>query len=435
MGKPCGATNFPNQGCAGKKMNLNRFLYQLRLHRDSFSKVAMLWGNSYLGQIISFAFVVLLIRDLGLQGFGSYAIAMAIVTLGALAVDCGVGGLFSSYVSNHRKARNSAKYELRAIRAVTASATILVGSVLFTTLSLPVLFIFALAIGAVSVFEDSWLLQAEGQVRQYVTGDLITRIATFISWIVISRFENSPEAAIAAVGFGFIARSIYTGQRTRIRGKLLSFPQNIGSVFRSAAPIFISKLLNSTTNQLTPLIFGLTAPLANVGTFASADKPIRALQAGANSYAVFALPKIARHTDTNQFVPSIVRHFVAVASLSTGLSLVIFLAAPAISWLLIGSSDDALIACIRIMALIPVFTSVNNLVTVAITPTIGKTSINLYASLIGATVLGLVFVVFQGPFSPQMMALGVVLVEFAITASSVTLTFILLAKSRGERRQ
>jgi hypothetical protein len=82
-----------------------------------------------------------------------------------------------------------------------------------------------------------------------------------------------------------------------------------------------------------------------------------------------------------------------------------------------------------------VFTSVNNLVTVAITPTIGKTSINLYASLIGATVLGLVFVVFQGPFSPQMMALGVVLVEFAITASSVTLTFILLAKSRGERRQ
>jgi O-antigen/teichoic acid export membrane protein len=415
-------------------MNLKTLLNQLRLRRDSFSKVAMLWGNSYLGQIISFAFVVLLIRDLGLQGFGSYAIGMAIVTLGALATDCGVGGLFSSYVSTQLKARDAAKYELRAIRVVTASAAILVGLVLFIAFSLPALFIFALVVGVISVFEDSWLLQAEGQVRHYVTGDLLTRTVTFLAWILLSRFENSPAAAIAAVGFGFIARSIYTGQKTKTRGKLLSCPKNIGSIIRSAAPISISKFLYTTTNQLTPLLFGLTSPIANVGIFASADKPIRALQAGANSYAVFALPKIAQHRDTKHFVPSIVRHLISVASLSTGLALVIFLAAPAISWLLIGSSDEVLISCIRIMALIPVFGSINNLVTVAITPTIGRTSINLYASLVGAAVLGLMFVFFQRPFSPQSMALGVALVEFAITASSVILTFMLLAKNRGERK-
>jgi O-antigen/teichoic acid export membrane protein len=314
-----------------------------------------------------------------------------------------------------------------------ASATLAVGLILYWALSLPALFLFALAVGIVSVFEHSWLLQAEGQVRKYVTADLIARAVTLISWIVLSRFDVSTLTALTAVGVGFIARSIYTEQKTKVDSKLISRPQNIVSLIKSASPIAVSKFLNSTTNQLTPLLFGLTSSLANVGTFASADKPIRALQAGANSYAVFALPKIARQTGTTNFIPSVVRHLITVASLSAGLAFIIVLFAPSISWLLVGSVDETLIACIRIMAAIPVFTSINNLVTVAITPLIDMTSINLYAALVGAVALGLVFIMSNGPLTPELMALGVTFVEFSITASSVSMTLMFVSRNRRVR--
>jgi O-antigen/teichoic acid export membrane protein len=68
-------------------MKFKSLLKKFNHHRESFWKVSLLWGNSYLGQAISFAFIVLLIRDLGLEGFGSYAMGMAVVAIGALTVD------------------------------------------------------------------------------------------------------------------------------------------------------------------------------------------------------------------------------------------------------------------------------------------------------------------------------------------------------------
>lgn len=393
-----------------------------RTNRDSLSKISMLWGNSYVGQAISFLFVILLIRDLALQGFGLYAIGLAFVTAGALVVDFGASTLLSNWVAAGRLKGARGKSDLRTIRLCLSALVLILAMLAILIFSFPSFYLVALAVGVLSVFEESWLLQAEGKVRQYVIADVVMRLVTLLTWVVVSRFDATPLMAILSVGCGFIARSIYTGRQTDRSEKFVTIPREIKRVFKASTPIAAAKALNSSTNQLTPLMFGLASTLSTVGTFTSAEKPIRALQAGANSYAAFALPKISIKHDSKSLYSSILRHLATVCALAGALALAIYFAAPILSLLLVGLVDSTLVSCIQIMALVPIFTSINNLLTVAVTPAIGKTYINLVSGLIGLLVLCAALVSWPRPYTAEMMAFSILLIELSIAATTIILT-------------
>ena len=414
-------------------MKLKSLRSKLMARRSALGQVSLLWANTHVGQLISFVYLVAVIRQLNLVGFSEYVVGFAFSAIGAIFVDFGTNGIFSSQVAASQRDKTRAKSDLRTIRCVTTSLLAILGCILYSAGGLTLIMYTGLMVGALSVFNESWLLQAEGRVKHFIFADTIARASTLVTWILISTQVATAFTALLSLGVGYLIRSIYTNTMTRVHGSVFTIPDRLSNLFSIAAPIVAGKFLYSLTNQLTPIVFAFNTSKGALGVYSSAEKPVRALQAGANSYEVFANPRIARKLNDPDLIRHVKKHLITLAGLTSVLAIFVIVFAPVLSVLLLGVVDDQFVVCSRILAVLPVFSSLTNLIGVAVTPLLGETKINILSASFGVLTLGLGILLTPKPLTSMSMAVIILLVEVSIAAVSVTWTLSHLKRRELEK--
>lgn len=407
----------------------------MKSRNQGVAQVGMLWGNSFIGQLISLFFVILVVREIGLVEFGRYAICLGIVTLSALLVDLGLSILYTSKVAASEMSAQQAKGELRFYRWISCFLVLLVALVMKIGGLLDTDLLVAASVGAISALDQTWLLQAKSAIREIVISEIITRISTLLFWLGASHYDSSTLTALMSLGFGFAVRCVYTNWLSRVKAPFPSIPSKPIRVLVNASPLMFAKLMNLITNQLTPLFFAASTNVSSLGLFSSAEKPIRALQAAANTYSIFALPRLAS-MERRHLSKSLWRHAGVVFLICGVISLISIAVSPLASLIIIGSINEEWVACFLVLALVPMVTSVNNLIAASVVPIIGKTQVNLYSSIVGASTLVLLVFLLPKPFNALHLSAIVLAVEATITLSSgVQLLLFFRWRARKQERR
>lgn len=355
---------------------MSTWIDRLPGYKDGFlHDVIVVFGSSGVGRGLMFVAGVLVARRLSPQQYGIFALGLAIAQAGPEILDWGLSETmirFGSATRDDRSALSGILFHVLRNRAWTAFAATTVGAglaILFARatgkaeLFLPLLIgAFGAAVGLFQYFTASYY-QMQERFRLFAAIDVGTSagvlVIVAILWILgVKSYAFFLLAFVLVPSIGFV--TIVPDLARRFRG-----PRTPPQAFRTQVRRFSSWLTISTIScvglrRADMFLLAILLPLDKVGFYAAALLLTKPLQMVSQSVARVLFPRVARMKSAGQF-----NRFARYACLFSifGLGAVALFMAVLAPWLLglIGPKYAASIGPFRWLLMVPIFSSVSNL--------------------------------------------------------------------------
>ena len=339
------------------------------LIRNIFSLVS-LQGLGYLLPLITLPYLV---RVLGISSYGSLAFTLAIINYFSLLVDFGFDWSATKQIAENQESRSKISqvfWDVLWAKVVLASAGFLILFVLSQTIpsiyEIRTLLYLACLIVLANTLFPSWLFQGKERMGWATITNITARILTIPLLFVFVKTSNDIwvvialqvlTAFLAAVGALYIVK-----KNDWITYKPPSF-RGAANQINAGRHIFISTTAVSLYTTSTTVILGLMTTPEAVGIFSAADKLRQAAQGVLTPISQAIYPRLnALASKSHQEAVKLLKRLLIIQSLlgvavSTGL----FMGAELLVTNLYGDEFKDAIPLLKLMSLLPLIISINNI--------------------------------------------------------------------------
>lgn len=336
---------------------------------ESFLSLSILNGLNLLLPLITLPYML---RIIGPSKYGIYSFVYVLIQYILLLSTYGFNFSATKQIAQFRddkdqinKIYNSVIYT-RLLLAVLGICIFYLLSFIFFSSSEEIL-LFSLGIGMVlgDVFIPVWLFQGMEKMR-YLT--IVNAISKIVFTVLIFFVILSPEDYIYIIllnSLGYIVAGIFSTVIVFFQFKLyLSFPcwKEMKFQLSDGFHVFCSTLSMNLYRNSNIFILGLFASDASVGIYSAAEKVIKALQGVISPVAEALFPHLGYRFKSKKIKENILYLIKLAKPFSLLLFLMaisVFIFAPFISNILLGSSFDNAIPLIRLMTLVIIFGGLN----------------------------------------------------------------------------
>lgn len=323
--------------------------------------------------LIPMATLPYLTRVLGVESYGKMVFIQAVMAYLVLLVEFGF-----SWSTTREIAANRGNQKLISVIFSTTWAAqwflALIASVLITLLVLLIpsfkidarLYAAGMLVVLGSVLFPLWLLQGLERMREVAVIQVLSRLV-FLPFIFI--FVNSPEDLLLLIllfGLGPILAGVVSLLWIR-HHRFVDFQRpvftQIVKVLYENRILFLSKATISSYTTLIPLILGIVAGPAALAYFSLADRIRSAAQSGLSPISQALFPRMSHLYKTDQLAAGklLRRSTFAIACISSGLSLGLWLFAETIIIILGGAAFGPSATILKWLAVLPLVVSLSNI--------------------------------------------------------------------------
>ena len=323
--------------------------------------------------LIPMATIPYLTRVLGVESFGKMVFVQAVMAYLILLVEFG----FSWSTTREIAANRGNRKLISAIFASTWAAQWLLALIASLCITLLVITIPSFKIDASlyaagmllvfgSVLFPLWLLQGLERMREVAVIQVVSRLV-FLPFIFI--FVNSSNDLLLLMllfGMGPIFAGVVSLFWIRSQ-RFVDFQRpmlsQIFKVLHESRMLFLSKATISSYTTLIPLILGIVAGPAALAYFSLADRLRSAAQSGLSPISQALFPRMSHLYKTDQLAAGklLRRSTLAIVCISGGLSLILWLFAETIIFILGGAAFSSSVTILKWLAILPLIVSLSNI--------------------------------------------------------------------------
>lgn len=398
-----------------------------QLNRTVAANISWLFAVQAAVYVCPLMNVLFLTRALGPAAWGTLATFQALASCLSLVVEYGFGLSATREVAQNRDNREA----LELILASVLAAKLALGSVLVLALACcyphvpilgahPLLTVCAAGVALASSFTPLWFYQGLELIRPAAIVDLIGRMSGTLLTVIIVRHPSQVWLALVIPGIaGFSSTALNHLQLYRTYRFILPSPQLVMGALKLGWSMFLYRSSVSLYTIGNSFILALFVAPEYVGYYSAAERVARCVTSVVGPISQAVLPRISYLVETNLKQAAIVAQncfrFTALLGLAAGT--LTFLAAPAITSLLLGRKFAEATPALRILSLLPPLIAMSNILGFQwLFPLRRDSAIN--ATILSAGLLNLVLSVALAPiFRQQGMACAVVAAETFVTVS------------------
>lgn len=390
-------------------------------------------------QIANFALPLVtfpyLLRVLGPKQFGLLVFSQAIMAYCVLLTDYGFNLTGTKAIAEHRSDKAMCSrifWEILVTKSCLAVASFLVVTVLvllipqFSEMAVLIYACFPLVIG--TVMFPQWLFQGMERLGFVSLSVILARLATIpLTFSLVHEQSDAWLAALinssAPVVSGMIAVAIIL--RYRLIGRMSVSLPGIMKSLRDGWHVFISSAAISLYTTTNTVVLGLIAGPIQVGYFAAADKIRAAAQSLISPLGNAVYPRVSAlmavdHASAFQLI----RRLLLVQGGATFMiSVGLFILAPWVVHIAMGSGYERSVDVLRIMAFLPFIIGLSNVFGIQTMLTLGMKRL-FSRILIGSGILNLLMLIpLSWSMGSQGAGIAVLITETAVTVVMAVLLF------------
>ena len=356
----------------------------------------------------------LIARILGPEGLGLLSIGMSAYFFGSLLVDLGIPQFLAARVPDSDIDQVRGNYFAIRVGVLTAlGAALLVSLVIGVAPPVHMILVGLFAGGFWSVSED-WLLIGQGRFIASTMYQGVGRLV-YLALLVVA-LPHCPTASAALLCMlvsSFLTVALTWRDSLRRYGNPAR-PHRVGTTMRMAAPVLTSRLMVVSYGQGAAAIYASVLDAASLGLYSAGDRMVRAMQSILDPIGFALLPRMARSSNDSQFWRRANLALLACVGVAAIATVVLWLAAPQLVTILMGSDFAAAIPLLRVEILILPATAVSSFVTTAVL-TVRKDTSGVFIGAIIGTCVGAValYAAFQTQ-SVWALVYGTVACEFSV---------------------
>lgn len=375
------------------------------------------------GYVLPLVLVPFLARTLGPEGWGTYALVIAVSSLGGIVIDMGVGQHASRLIALEAEAsevRNVVFDALGAKQLTSVLALLLGGIVLVMAPVLGAHIIVAATVLALGQANSMlWYYQGRNRLRIHARNELVGRVCSLIA--VITFVKGPEDAYVAALLY---ASGYYISMAMGVFEVMGAFGLPLRprvypalAIINDARPLLVTRVGIAGYNSGIPLILGIVSGPNVLGTFSLAERVVRAAAQAVAPLVQVLFPIAVQMQDGDRDRRLLVRRagITIVVLWICGAGLLAALA-PSVIRLLGGNSYPNAVNILRILCFIPPLVALNSVLSSLVIIARGE-----YAVFRGAVTIACLVGVLIAAASVFTMgavgaAIGLVLAEVALSA-------------------
>jgi PST family polysaccharide transporter len=344
----------------------------MNMSRQLNSNIASLFILQATYYALSLITIPYLVRVLGPAEFGDIAFAQAFIQYFVVFTDYGFNLSATREVALHRESSQDLSRIFSAVMIIKIIGLILgFVIILFLVSFVPifvherVLFLFSYLTVVGNVIFPLWLLQGLAKMRRILVLTAIARLLTVIAIFTLVTSRNDMIIAASLLAGSTVVSGVLAlvtlRHITSIRIMWPGIPA-LAKTMRDGWHVFLSMLAVSFYTNNNAFILGLFVAPVFVGYFAAAEKLIRAVQGLLGPVSQSVYPHIAGLVSRSpeealRFIGRLLR-WQTISTVVVGL--LIFILAPLIVHILLGPMYHKSILLLRLLAPLPIFISVSN---------------------------------------------------------------------------
>jgi len=401
---------------------MNRLLRRAQ----SLKGLSIVTTGAYLNVAMSAVTLPILLRSLGVESAGQFAIAMSVYFLASMVTDVGMSAYLLGQGGNVAQLAQI-RGEFLRIRLIALLTITLIAACGATLGAWGWAIALAVLAGGISSLHDVWLLNACAKFS-WASLSLLSGSVMYLGLVcTLVRWHPSIFTALSCnlvSSSGIITTSYLFVSKMQI-GRDFKNPSSVNWT-KNGLNGLTYRLVTSSYSLVLPLLIGNKTTLASLGCYSGADRLIRAVQVGTNAFATFATHKISQKPKAKQ-----VLHQGVLATLSGAvIGMVTFAATPLLINTFLGPEFSPSIEPARILALLLPITCLSNFLITSLFIPSGRQHLALISSLLGATFLVAVIAINATSFNPSQIAWAAVGSEAVVAMTAIILAATALIKAK-----
>lgn len=335
---------------------------------ENFFSLSLING---INVVIPLIILPYLIKTIGINSYGVYSIAYAMIQYVILLSNYGFGFSATKQIAQNRE---NTDYVNKIFNSVILSriGIAFVGSIIFAIISYYsfskeylIMFLFGLGMVVGDILNPTWFYQGMERMKFMTIVNLISKVVFTICIFIFIKSENDCIYITLLNSLGYIvagiASLIFVLRYFNIKLQLPKF-EDVKFQIKSGWYIFLSTISMSLYRESNILILGFFTNEASVGIYSGAEKIIKAAQSVTNPIANALFPYVSKSfkslsvTNKIQSIKCLSIKIGCVLCLGT---IFIFMVAPIATRLLLDDISDTATSLIRIMSPIIFFGGLN----------------------------------------------------------------------------
>ena len=418
-------------------LHLRRWI-QIGLQSTIARNVASLYLIQFANYIVPLIMVPYLARVLGPAGYGAVAFAQGFINYLTLFVEYGFEWSATRRISVHRENHKIINYTALHVWAAKGLLSLIgLGLLLLLIAVVPrlrevsmlLLALYGIVLG--NVLFPTWLFQGMERMIAISVINLGMKIAVLVGVFNLVRQPKDTLVYAALMGGGFFAAGL-AGVIVAVRMFNLKFAlvtwSGIWETLKDGWVLFLSKASVSLYTTGNAFILGMLTNHTMVGYYSAAEKIVKAILGLLGPISQAAYPRFSKVAVESKGKALFWgrRMLLLMGGTSFGLSVGIFLSAPVIVTILLGSQYSPSIVVMRIIAFLPFLIALSNVLGIQLMIPFGMDRA-FTIILFGAGILNVSLAILLAPvWQAAGMAFSVLLSEVF-----VTLTMFILLKYKG----
>jgi len=343
------------------------------LQRRSFaSNLVALGVVQYSGYLLSFVTLPILTRSLEPAAYGRLSIALALIGYANLVVEFGFNfsatrriAMAGADLDNRRAVLWDVFYSRVALMAIGGAGILLLGWLLFERTGVYELLLLSLPALLAAALNTTWYFQGLENVARSAWPNIVPRLAAVPLLILYVRSPADVGMAALVLGLApLLAAAINLYQLQRL-GELQFHPPNrlrMIAVLGESWPLFLSNAAITLYTSTNVLALGALVSEAAAAFYTAADKVIRLFHMLISPLTQAVFPHATRLlNEPGPQGAALVRKLLAIQGLiGMVFSVAVLTCAPWIVHLLFGDEFRQAVPVLRILALLPIVTSLSH---------------------------------------------------------------------------